>query len=92
MADAYHGLDLISHLTDQVAEEEEASRREITLRERIAAVSGSDWRDTLGLADAWAQHALAREQMTTTRDPSPTCAPHRRCSRRRIGATAATSS
>jgi non-specific serine/threonine protein kinase/serine/threonine-protein kinase len=64
MADAYHGLGLISHLTDQVAEEEEASRREITLRERIAAVSGSDWRDTLGLADAWAQHALAREQMT----------------------------
>lgn len=64
MADAYHGLGLISHLTDQVTHEEAVSRREIQLRQRIAALSGGDWRDMLRLADAWAQHGLAREQMT----------------------------
>jgi tetratricopeptide (TPR) repeat protein len=62
-ADACHGLGMTSHLTDQVAQEVDASRREIELRRRIAGLSGGHWRDRLDLAGAWAQHALAREQM-----------------------------
>lgn len=63
VADAYHGLGMTSHLTDQVRHELDASQREIALRRQIMGRSGAPWRDVLDLAGAWAQHALAREQM-----------------------------
>lgn len=62
LADAYHGLATVAHLTNDVPRHVAMATRQIETRERLRALGGGSWVDDASLARAIAQLALALEQ------------------------------
>src|SRR4029079_5409358 len=62
LADAYHGLATVAHLTNDVPRHVAMATRQIETRERLRALGAPSWPDEASLARAIAQLALALEQ------------------------------
>lgn len=62
LADAYHGLATVAHLTNDVPRHIAMATRQIETRERLRALGAPSWSDEASLARAIAQLALALEQ------------------------------
>ena len=62
LADAYHGLATLAHLTNDVPRHVDMATRQIATRERLRALGALSWSDGASLARAIAQLALGLEQ------------------------------
>ncbi len=62
MAQAYHGLATIAHVTDRLPDHVRAVGLAIALRERVVAAGPGRWQDQADLAREYGQDALARLQ------------------------------
>ena len=62
MAQAYHGLATIAHVTDRLPDHVRAVGLAIALRERVVAAGTGRWQDQADLAREYGQDALARLQ------------------------------
>lgn len=62
LADAYHGLATVAHLTNNVPEHLAMAAQQLEVRERLIVLGGRAWPDQASHARALAQHALALQQ------------------------------